>query len=133
MSQVTVPAASPRSWVAWALAPPAFALAWRLWIIHAASLESCVARPILHTACPTCGMTRALVALSHGQYRASMTAHPWAAALVLQLVIGWLLTARWNAGHGPRPDRWIPHAVSVNAIALVLIWVVRLATGTLPP
>jgi hypothetical protein len=39
----------------------------------------------------------------------------------------------WFSGRlQERPDRWLPRVVTINALALVALWLARLATGTLP-
>ncbi len=93
---------------------------------------ACLLRQIAHVDCPTCGITRALALLARGEWRASLAVHPWAAALVLQLLAGWVAAIRWLFRGGPHPERWIPGLVLANGTALLVLWIVRLATGTLP-
>ena len=94
----------------------------------------CPFRELTHLSCPTCGLTRALVLLAHGDLAASVAMHPWALALLGQAAAGWVLWGLWNAGRiRTRPDAWLPGVVAVNAVALVVLWALRLATGTLPP
>jgi hypothetical protein len=93
----------------------------------------CLLRRIAHLSCPTCGMTRALALLWVGDLRGALAYHPWAPALMLQLVAGWIWWGTSIARGSTRPDRWLPHAVALNAAALLVVWVIRLATGTLPP
>ncbi len=93
----------------------------------------CALRHVAGLACPTCGLTRAFALLARGAWREALVLHPWAAALVLQGVAALLLCCLWCAGRlRSRPDRWLPHAVGLNLVGLVLLWLVRLATGTLP-
>jgi hypothetical protein len=134
-------------WLVWLLAGAAGALAWGALgaRAHAMGVEPiCLLRRVAHIACPTCGMTRALALLANGEWRSALLLHPWAPMLAAQIVAGWALwgvaLARgggWHGGGwregGPRPDRWIPHAVALNAAALILLWLVRLVSGTLPP
>jgi hypothetical protein len=90
-------------------------------------------RAIAHVSCPTCGLTRAIGLLARGDVAASLALHPWAIALAVQLFAAWVLWGAWVAGWlRPRPDRWVPHAVAVNLLALGAIWIVRFVTGTLP-
>jgi hypothetical protein len=133
------------AWLAWSLAGVAGALAWSALgaRAHAAGAEPvCLLRGIAHLACPTCGMTRALALLAAGEWREALALHPWAPPFAAQVAAGWawwgLVLARGASplsalGGERRPDRWLPHAVALNAVALLLIWLVRLATGTLPP
>jgi hypothetical protein len=93
----------------------------------------CALRHLSGLACPTCGVTRALALLARGAWRESLALHPWAAALALQVVAAWATWAAWIAGRlRTRPDRWIPHTLAANVVVLATLWLVRLATGTLP-
>lgn len=93
---------------------------------------ACLMRELTHVDCPTCGMTRALALLARGEWRASLAVHPWAAALVVQLFAGWMAWIRWLLRGGGNPERWIPWFVLANGTGLIVLWVVRLAAGTLP-
>ncbi len=130
------PAGSRRgAWLAWLGAGAALALAWAaLAAPHTATGEPlCALRRAAGLACPTCGVTRALTLLAHGAWRGSLALHPWAVALALQAVAAWAVWAAWLAGRlRSRPDRWIPHALAANLAAFALLWLARLATGTLP-
>ena len=54
-------------------------------------------------------------------------------ALAAQALAGWMMWGLWLAGRLlRRPDRWLPHAITLNAAALVALWVVRLVGGRLP-
>jgi hypothetical protein len=93
----------------------------------------CGLRALTHVSCPTCGLTRALALLTRGDLAAAIALHPWAPVLAAQALAGWVLWGAWLAGRArQRPDRWLPHAIAVNGLALGAIWLVRLATGTLP-
>jgi len=123
------------AWLAWLAAGAALALAWAaLDAARAAGDEPlCALRRVSGLACPTCGVTRALALLARGAWRESLALHPWAAALALQAALAWALWAAWLAGRlRARPDRWIPHALAVNVVALLALWLARLLTGTLP-
>jgi hypothetical protein len=123
------------AWLVWLAAGAALALAW---VAMAGSHPEggeplCALRRVGGPACPTCGVTRALALLARGAWRESLALHPWAAALVLQLLCAWALWAAWLAGRlRARPDRWAPHALAANVAALAVLWLARLATGTLP-
>ncbi len=99
----------------------------------AAAPSVCALRDLAGLACPTCGFTRASVALAHGDWRGSLALHPGALALAAQLLVGWLAAGAWLAGAlRSRPDRWIPHVVALDVAALVLLWALRATTGALP-
>ena len=94
---------------------------------------ACWMRQVAHLSCPTCGLTRSLVLLANDDLLGSLAIHPLGPALVAQLAVGWALWGMWLAGGlRHRPDRWLPHAIAVNALAFAGLWVVRLLTGTLP-
>lgn len=129
-------AAGPRGWAVWGAAGLATAagFAW-LGSTGAAGLAApaCLLREVAHVSCPTCGLTRALVLLAHGEIGASLAIHPWGALLAVQLLGGWAAWGGWLAGRlARRPDRLIPAVVALNAAGLVAFWVVRFLAGTLP-
>ena len=116
--------------LAFTIGLPLAALAW----IAAGepSGPACLLRQMAHVDCPTCGITRALALIARGDWRASLGVHPWAAVLVLEMLAGWMAGVRWLFRGGVNPDRWIPWLVFANAVGLLAVWVVRLATATLP-
>lgn len=130
-------ARAPANVRAWALCGLAAAAAWlalRAWGSAVTAIEPfCWLRATAHVACPTCGMTRALVELSRGHLSASLALHPMAALLALQLFAGWLA---WGAalrrGRAIAAPRWLGIALAANGLAFLLIWLARLITGTLP-
>lgn len=135
MSRTAVRAAAPgRAWLPWLGAGALLALAGvALAALTGTGEPVCALRRVAGLECPTCGMTRALGLLARGAWRESLALHPWAAALALQAAAAWALWGAWLAGRlRARPDRWIPAAVGANLAALVLLWLARLATGTLP-
>lgn len=82
--------------------------------------------------CPGCGCTRALSAVVRGDVGASLTLNPWTLMILAQavVIVGWFAAA---------PERarawWTRHDTAVlkaNLAIGVMIWVVRLATGTIP-
>jgi hypothetical protein len=135
-SHALAPAESRRgAWLAWLAVGAALVLAWAAVTASPAVTGEplCALRRASGHACPTCGVTRALALLARGAWRESLALHPWAAALALQSVGAWALWAAWLAGRlRARPDRWIPHVLAANAAALAVLWLARLATGTLP-
>lgn len=121
-------------WIAWGLAGAAGVAAVSWLSAHGAAGEPlCMMRRLFHVSCPTCGVTRALALLARGELGASLALHPWAAALALQAFAAWGL-AGLAIARGPRwrPDRWLPHAITINGIALAGLWLIRCASGTLP-
>ena len=134
-------AAHPRRawwWAAWVLTAVAAALAVQ-WMRGPAFLAAalapsvCALKNLIGTPCPTCGFTRAMALLVRGQWGASVTMHPWALLLAIQVVLAWAVWGLWIAGRlRDRPDRWVPHIVALNLAFLALLWLARYLTGTLP-
>ncbi|MBI5710263.1 MAG: DUF2752 domain-containing protein [Candidatus Eisenbacteria bacterium] len=132
---LTLPRVAPWSaWLVCGLAAGAAWLALRAWAPGGAGGEPlCLLRSVAHVECPTCGLTRALALLARGEWRGSLALHPLALPLAVQLLAGW---GAWGAalarGRAGFLDRWLPGAVVADACALLAVWGVRLATGTLP-
>ena len=66
-----------REWMLVLLVPGGLALA-----SHAAGIRLCPMRSLIGMPCPTCGVTRAVLALAHGDWQAAWFFHPLAAGLV---------------------------------------------------
>jgi hypothetical protein len=84
--------------------------------------------------CPGCGMTRALAALFHGEWREVLRLHPWAPAVVAQVAGAWLLWGVALAKRGLALPRWLRFEFVglANVAVLCALWVGRIVTGTLP-
>lgn len=92
----------------------------------------CLFRRATGTACPTCGLTRASALLLRGEVRAAVAMHP---ALPVLAAEGAILGAVWVAGRrrGANPfERWAVPIAGANLAGLLLLWIVRWASGTLP-
>lgn len=91
---------------------------------------TCVLRVCTGTACPGCGMSRATGNFMQGNFAASWDYHPYFPLLLVQVVVLALWRLRW----GNKPLDYSHGRIAVflmvgNALALALIWLVRLATG----
>lgn len=85
-------------------------------------------------ACPGCGMTRAASMLLHGDVGRALAYHPLLPLIGAQIVVGWGWFLLWKMGFvSAIKTRTLNWALSVTALALVVTWVVRMASGTLPP
>lgn len=93
----------------------------------------CLSRRLFHIPCPACGLTRAFAHLAKGEWGAAVTLHPFAPLLAAEAILGWLA---WGAALAARRPLRLPastHAILLgHAAALVALWLVRAATGTLP-
>ena len=121
-------------WWAWGATGLAATIAWA-WLsgMSSAPVEPlCLFYRVTHVSCPTCGMTRAFLSLAHGDVRSALAFHPWAISFAAQALAGWLVWALALARVLIRPDRYVPAAVALNAAALAVLWLARLASGTLP-
>jgi len=87
----------------------------------------CVFQRVTHHDCATCGMTRALSLLAHGDVAGSLARHPFALPLAAEVLLLWLaapLAWRGSVRVSPRlRDRWLLGHAGV----LIAVWVVRLA------
>ena len=86
-----------------------------------------------HIGCATCGLTRALAALARGRFGEALVLHPMApvVAAEIALVWGWWGLSLTRLVRSPG-QAWVPRAIAVNAAAFLLLWIVRLLTGTIP-
>lgn len=91
-----------------------------------AGLTICPFAVVTGVACPGCGMTRALVALLGGDAELAFSYHPLVFVFAAGL-LAWVLMRR------RRSERWRVPTLTTALVLLVVTWVIRLATGTLPP
>jgi len=130
--------ATPRpAWAVWWLCGLAVAGAWlalRGWTPSGDPGHAvCALRRIAHIGCATCGLTRALAALARGDLGASLAFHPMGLVFAVELAAAWGASGVALARGARLPDqRWIPWVIAANAAAFLLVWVVRLLTGTIP-
>ena len=125
----------------------AFTLAGYAWIgwnlVEGAGSPStssvCLFKAVTHLPCPSCGTTRAIVLLAHGDVGRSILESPFGVLLALGLIIvpGWVIVdiarrkdslLRWyvKGEHLLSSNKW----VAVPAVALVVInWVWNIAKG----
>ncbi len=85
-------------------------------------------------ACPGCGMTRAASNLIRGDIGAAITYHPLIPLVAAQLLGGWVWFMLRRSGRvGPMSQKMLNLTLFGTAVALLAVWAVRMASGTLPP
>ena len=86
------------------------------------------------TACPGCGMTRAMGFLARGDFSSALKLHPLVMLVAIQGVVGWAwLVLRKSDRVKPMPTRLVNAILIGTAFSLLAVWVLRAVAGTLPP
>ena len=89
---------------------------------------------ITGTACPGCGMTRAASQVLRGNLDIAFTYHPLVLIVALQLIGGYVWFLLRRAGKvKPMSNRTLNIVLIGTGVALLAVWVVRMAMGSLPP
>lgn len=89
---------------------------------------------ITGTACPGCGLTRAAGSLVRGEWGAAFAYHPLVLLVAIWLGGAWLMAMTRSRGYDMRLDtRLLNRLLIATGGLFVVVWLVRLATGTLPP
>ena len=93
----------------------------------------CPMRLVTGVWCPTCGMTRAVGWLAHGDLHESLRYHPLAPLLLIQgAIAAAFLLYRYRA-HREDPAWLAPLLRGVlvaNALLALVVWVIRLKSGS---
>ena len=85
-------------------------------------------------ACPGCGMTRAAGQLFRGNLSEALRYHPLVLLVVAEVIGAWTIWMAHRAGWITwRRRRWADIVIGGTAVLLLVLWAVRLATGTTPP
>ncbi len=135
MTTLALQRLSPRTW--WLAAGAVGLGAWAVLAVWTPpddpSATLCLFHRVTGIGCAGCGLTRALALLAKGQWSAAFAVHPLAPVLAVEAAGGWLLglavvERRLRAPSLRQVNGWL----IANAVALIAIWVTRLATGTLP-
>ena len=86
------------------------------------------------SACPGCGLTRAASALVRGDLATAISYHPLVLVIGLEIAFAWTWFLLRQSGRvGPMSNRTLNIILAATATTLVMVWIARLATGTLPP
>jgi hypothetical protein len=85
-------------------------------------------------ACPGCGMTRAAGQLVRGNVVEALRYHPLILLIAAEMLGAWTIWMAHRAGWIRwRHRRWVDVAIGATAALLLVVWIVRLATGSAPP
>ncbi len=96
--------------------------------------DLCVFHCVTGIACPACGLTRAAAAFAHGELAESWRWHPLFLLLAFEAATLWLA---WGVALRARPRlaglrRLAPRVAIGTGVLLLVVWIARLAAGTLP-
>lgn len=93
----------------------------------------CIFRRASGAYCPGCGLTRSARHLTRGQVGAAWNDHPWLVLVAVQAVLaGVVYAAATRARAHLRRPRNIAIVASINGALLLVVWIVRLADGSIP-
>jgi hypothetical protein len=93
--------------------------------------QTCASRSVLGLRCPACGLTRSIIHLAEGHWRASWHDHRLGGlmALVIVLQIPYRVLALYRSGRPLIAPRWQAVLCCVLITLLIGNWVVELAAG----
>ncbi|MEA1902109.1 MAG: DUF2752 domain-containing protein [Actinomycetota bacterium] len=85
-------------------------------------------------ACPGCGMTRATSYLVRGDFGTAFTLHPLVVLIAAQVIGAWVWFVLRKTGRVKPMSPTVLNVILIGtAVALLAVWGIRYATGTLPP
>lgn len=100
---------------------------------RATALPSCPIKTLSGLPCPTCGTTRAALALSHFDLTGSMAINPLAALVWLGLIVGGLIVGLRAVLNMPlREPKWVLSIPVRGLLVLVILanWLYLVGVGT---
>lgn len=132
MKVENLPSKSETKWIV--AAPVALLALLAMWTPSDDGPTLCPFALVTGIACPGCGMTRALAWLVRGDLITSVRYHPMAPLLAALALVGviWRL-GRTRRGWRPPPPVLTKTVLVGFGVLLLVAWVIRFATGTLPP
>ncbi len=125
--------AKARLGVWWPLLLPAGLVSFLGWRPATQGPTTCPFAIVTGVACPLCGGTRAAAALVEGDLSLAWEMHPIIFVVLPAMVYGYYRWLRTRAGHRPISAKAVNRAMTITGLLLLVIWVVRGLTGTLPP
>ena len=123
--------AAPRRWVGAVLVM--LALGLRVWSPDDAGSPICFVKRCTGASCPGCGLTRSFGHLARGDLAASWRLHPLAIVFLIEAVAVWVIVEL--TGRERMTFDWQRHGtiwLAAHIPLLLGVWIVRIATGTLP-
>jgi len=102
--------------------------------VAAAGPDLCLFHRVTGIACPACGLTRAAAAFARGDLGESLHWHPLFVLLAVEasaLWLAWGIALRAQQRLAPL-RRLAPRLAIATGVLLLAVWILRLATGTLP-
>lgn len=85
-------------------------------------------------ACPGCGLTRAVISLVRGDLGTAAAYHPLVFLFAVEGLAAWLwFLIRRRDLIGPISRPALNLVLGGTVVALIGVWIARMATGTLPP
>ena len=114
----------------WALAAACAVASAPILPLLARLASPCPLHALTGISCPTCGATRAAMALAHGDIAAALVCNPLAAIVILAGLAGGATAPVWVALRGPLP-RWraTPFARLALASVLAANWAYLIGRG----
>jgi hypothetical protein len=86
------------------------------------------------SACPGCGMSRAIGYLARGDLASALRFHPLVFLIAIQAIAGWVwLVLRRKDRVKPMSSRLLTAVTVGTAVSLFAVWILRAVAGTLPP
>lgn len=92
--------------------------------------ELCSSRMLFGVDCPGCGMTRAFISISHGDFRRAWHFNPGSFFVYLLIVgqIPWQAFQLWRIRQGKLPiqSNWVYLVPAVAIIMVLAQWIIRM-------
>ncbi len=117
----------------WPLLLPAGLVSFLGWRPATQGPTTCPFAIVTGYACPLCGGTRAAAAVLQGDWMLAWRMHPIIFVVLPAMAYSYYRWLRTRAGHPPISAKAVNRAMTVIGLLLLVIWVVRGLTGTLPP